>query len=69
MIRTLTGRFGLVNKKTTNFRNIKLILNDVISNLDGTELMSRTDRKQYWLQAASYDWNTAGHLFEKEDYP
>ena len=31
--------------------------------------MTKEDRIRYWLESAKDDWEVAGHLFEKKDYP
>ncbi|HEX9972896.1 MAG TPA: HEPN domain-containing protein [bacterium] len=31
--------------------------------------MKKEEKVRYWLKSAEYDWKTAGHLFEKRDYP
>lgn len=31
--------------------------------------MTKEDRIRYWLESAKDDWEVAGHLFEKGDYP
>jgi HEPN domain-containing protein len=31
--------------------------------------VKKEEKIKYWLKSAEYDWKTAGHLFEKEDYP
>ena len=31
--------------------------------------MTKREKIAYWLKSADYDWQVAGHLFEKGDYP
>ena len=31
--------------------------------------MTKREKIDYWIKSADYDWEVAGHLFEKGDYP
>ena len=31
--------------------------------------MTREEKVAYWIKSADIDWQVAGHLFEKKDYP